>query len=130
MSVLIVNGVTLPTPDGGLNIAGSEGVDATRNAKFEMIAQKITDRRIVKFDSLTWSNISPEDWRKIKNEIDKFEGILKFWDNTAGAFRYIKIYWGDDKAEVLRYDSEGKITAYKKCSCNIIDMGLPFLTGF
>lgn len=129
MSMLIVNGISLPDPDGGLVISRSQGAEASRNALYQMVASPI-NRRIIKFDTLAWSNISPEEWSKVAIQIDKFTGVLKFWEPVSRTFKYMDIYWGDEKMEVLRANNDGAITHYKKCSCNIIDMGYPFKSGW
>ena len=121
MSVLMVNGTPLPTPDGGFKVESSEGVDATRNAKFEMISSKITDRRIVNFNNLTWNNLTRAEWRIIKLEIDKYYGVVKFDDISSDKFRYMRFYWGEESTEPLREIEDGIVTVYKKYSCNIID---------
>ena len=117
-----INGVQLPTPDQGLNITRSQLVDSGRNAKGEVVAQKI-NRRLLKVDGLKWSYLTASQWSKILNEIQKFTGTVKIWDARTKGFISFKVYWGDSKEEPFHVDSTGKILDYQNCSCNVIDMG-------
>ena len=129
MSVLIVNNVPLKTPDGGFTISGSQFSDGARNANGQMILSKI-NRRIIKFDTLTWTGLTPAEWRIIKTEINKLTGVLKVWIAEENRFVYIDIYWGDDKAIPAVMNEDGSIIKYKTCQCNIIDSGFPFKSGW
>ena len=129
MSVLTVNDVALKTPDGGLVISGSQFSDGERNANGEMILSKI-NRRIIKFDTLTWSGLTTNEWSLIKNEINKLIGVLKIWLPETKSFVYIDFYWGDDKAVPARMNPDGSIVEYRTCQCNIIDMGWAFKSGW
>jgi len=129
MSVLVVNNVPLKTPDGGFTISGSQFSDGMRNANGEMLLTKI-NRRIIKFDTLTWSGATPEEWGAIKTQINKLTGVAKVWIAETNSFQYLDIYWGDDKAVPARMNDDGSVIQYKTCQCSIIDMGLPFRSGW
>ena len=129
MSILVVNGVELKTPDSGLTISGSQFADGERNANGEMIITAI-NRRIIKFDMLTWTGLTPDEWQKIKKEINKLTGVMRIWVAETKSFQYIDIYWGDDKVVPARMNPDGSIAEYKTCQCNIIDMGYPFKSGW
>lgn len=117
-----INGVQLPAPDKGLKEQRQQLVDSGRNAKGQVIAQKI-NRRLLKLDSLQWSYLTATQWGVILNEIEKFEGVLKYWDARTNGFLEIKVYWGNAEAEPNDVGTSGRILNYKNCKCNIIDMG-------
>ena len=117
-----INGVQLPAPDKGLKVQRQQLVDSGRNARGQVVAQKI-NRRLIKIDSLQWSYLTASQWGAILKEIEKFEGTLKFWDARTEGFLTLKVYWGDAEDEPDQVTPSGKILTYKNCKCNIIDMG-------
>lgn len=123
MSFFSINGVSLPFPATGLKVERQQLVDSKRNAKGEVVAQKI-NRRLFKFSSLTWKHLTASEWRAIQQEIDKFEGTLTYWDNPTGSFKTRKVYWGDESAEVFKINpTTGEVLEYLDCSVSIVDMG-------
>lgn len=118
-----INGVVLPYPSTGLKMNRQQFVDSARNANGQVVAQKI-NRRILKFDSLRWAHLTASEWRAILQEIEKFEGVLEFWNNLTGQFETIRVYWGDASEEIFKINpATGEVLEYINCSCNIIDMG-------
>lgn len=117
-----INGVQLPAPNQGLKIIRSQLVDSGRNAKGQVVAQKI-NRRQLKVDGLEWGYLTASQWGKILDEIQKFTGTVKFWDARTSKFISFKVYWGDSSEEPFHVDSTGRILDYKNCKCNVIDMG-------
>lgn len=117
-----INGVQLPAPDKGLKIQRQQLVDSGRNAKGQVVAQKI-NRRLLKVDSLQWSYLTATQWGAILQQIEKFEGTVKVWDARTGGFLSFKIYWGNAEEEPFEVDDNGKILSYRNCKCNIVDMG-------
>lgn len=118
-----INGTVLPYPSRGLTVQRQQFVDSARNALGQVVAQKI-NRRIIKLDSLHWSHLTANEWRKILVEIEKFEGRLEYWDNLAGTFKTLRVYWGDSSEEIWKINPQtGEVLEYVNCSCNIIDMG-------
>ena len=118
-----INGKVLPYPSIGLNIKRQQFVDSARNGLGQVVAQKI-NRRINKIDSLEWKHLTASEWRNIQVEIEKFEGILEFWDNLSGTFKTIKVYWGDEESEVFKINkATGEVLEYINCKCNIVDCG-------
>lgn len=123
MSFFSINGVELPYPARGLKTSRQQLVDSARNAKGKVVAQKI-NRRLTKFDGLEWKHLKASEWRAIQQEIDKFEGELRFWDNPSGSFVTRKVYWGDEDAEIWKIDkTTGEVLEYINCKANLIDMG-------
>lgn len=119
-----INGIELPVPARGLQFKRTQFVDSARNAKGEVVAQKI-NRRIYKFENLVWKYLDAPTWRIILKEIEKFDGELYFFNNLSGQFETIKVYWGDASEEVHKIDpNTGEVLEYLNCSCAIIDMGL------
>lgn len=117
-----INGVQLPAPDKGLKIQRQQLVDSGRNAKGQVVAQKI-NRRLLKVDSLQWSYLTATQWGAILQQIEKFEGTVKVWDARTGGFLDFKIYWGNAEEEPFEVDDNGTILSYRNCKCNIVDMG-------
>lgn len=118
-----INGVVLPYPSVGLNQKRQQFVDSARNAQGKVVAQKI-NRRVIKIDGLTWKLLTADQWRAIQIEIEKFEGTLEYWDNLSGAFKTIKVYWGDEESTPFKINpATGQVISYTDCKCNIVDMG-------
>lgn len=118
-----INGVTVPYPARGITIQRQQFVDSSRNALGQVVAQKV-NRRINKINGLEWKHLTASEWRTIQKEIEKFEGMLEYWDNLSGTFKTIKVYWGDEESEVWKIDkTTGEVLEYVNCKCNIIDMG-------
>jgi hypothetical protein len=118
-----INGIVLPYPSRGLTMQRQQLVDSTRNAKGQVVAQKI-NRRLFKFDALEWKHLTASQWRAIQQEIDKFEGTLEYWDNPSGTFKTRRVYWGDEDSEIWKINPQtGEVLEYVNCKCNLIDMG-------
>ena len=117
-----INGKKLPAPDVGAKIQRQQLVDSGRNAKGEVVAQKV-NRRLLKVDSLQWSYLSAAQWGSILDEIEKFTGTVKIWDARTSKFLTFKVYWGDATEEPYVVDSSGRVLYYRNCKCNVIDMG-------
>jgi hypothetical protein len=119
-----MNGKTLPTPAHGLNETWTQFVDSGRNAKAEVVAQKI-GRRQLKLDGVVFPYLTASQWASVLTEIEKFKGTLTYWDSRSGAMKNYTVYWGDASAEVFKTNPKtGEILSYINCQCNIIDMGL------
>lgn len=118
-----INGITLPYPSIGLNLKRQQLVDSARNARGEVVAQKI-NRRIFKMDALVWKHLTASEWRSILIEIEKFTGDLYFFNVQSGMFETYRVYWGDAEEEVYKINPEtGEVLELINCKCNIIDMG-------
>jgi len=123
MAFFYINGVELPFPARGLIFERQQFVDSKRNALGQVVSQKI-GRRQMKFSSLEWKHLTATQWRTIQNEIDKFSGELRYWDNPSGAFITRKVYWGDESAEVYKINpTTGEILEFSNCKCNLVDCG-------
>jgi hypothetical protein len=106
-------------------------VKSTRNAKGQVIAQKI-NRRLNKFENLYWPYMSRVNLTELKKEIAKFECNLSYWDDEADAWVTRRYYWGDFEATPCEWETV-RITGtdqyckrpiwYKDVKCNLIDMG-------
>lgn len=118
-----INGVVLPYPSRGLSVKRQQFVDSSRNANGQVVGQKI-NRRILKFDGLEWAHLTASKWQTILNEIEKFEGLLEFYNSRTGQFETIRVYWGDASEEVHKINpATGEVLEYVNCKCNIVDMG-------
>lgn len=124
--IIYVDGEALPAPDIGLKIQRQQLVDSGRNAKGEVIAQKI-NRRLIKLDSLKWTYLSAYDWHRILRHIEGFQSTVIFWDAASDDFINVRMYWGDATEEPYEVDEDGRVLTYRNCQCNIIDMGKEML---
>lgn len=128
MSVLVVNGVTLPTPARGMNFQHQQLVDSGRNALGQVVAQTI-NRRLLKVNELHWLYLSREEWELILNEVNKFHATVTVYDPGSGGFVTRQMYWGDAEGTPLTYerDEDGNVTGvphdFINCKANLIDMG-------
>lgn len=100
----------------------------------QIVSQTI-NRRMNKFDSLTWPYLSAEAVTWLKAEIAKFHCDLTYWDSEVGAFVTRKYYWGDFEAtpcewETVLYNGMRmkKPSYYKNVTCNLIDEGYDSFT--
>ena len=109
-------------------------VNSTRNANGEVIAQKI-NRRLHKFDELTFPYLSREQVCWLKRKVENFYVDVTYWDSEADGVITRKFYFGDMSATPCDWDRENGApttvsnysvmvpTFYKDVKVNIIDMG-------
>lgn len=126
------NGVpynTVNNPAIGYTEQSEQLVKSTRNAKGQVVAQKI-NRRLNKFDNLYWPYMSRVNITELKKEIAKFICNLSYWDDEANAFITRSYYWGDFEATPCEWEMinvSGRYVKrpiwYKDVKCNLIDMG-------
>lgn len=117
-----INGIKLPCPARGLTVERQQLVDSARNAKGEVVAQKI-GRRQIKLSNLVWKHLTADEWHTILTQIELFQGTLTFYDAYEGKKVTRKVYWGDASEEPLWINDSGDVTDYINCKCNLIDMG-------
>ena len=123
MSFFKINGNSFPTPQRGLIVQRQQLVNSGRNGLGEVVAQKI-NRRQIKFDSLVWAWLPADQWSDILQEIEKFEGVLTYWDALKKQIINRKVYWGDVSEEPFKInESTGEVLEYINCKCNLVDMG-------
>lgn len=124
ISMIKINGIPFPYPSRELTIQRIQPVDSERNANYEVVASKITDRRIFKLDGLVFPYLPANAWNMILTEIEKFEGTLEFFDARLNRIAKYKVYWGDSSEKPFEVDTAtGNILSFVDCTCNIIDMG-------
>ena len=107
-------------------------VRSTRDANGRVISQKI-NRRLNKFDSLTWPYLSRKSVHWLKQQIANFDCKLTYWDDEKEAWMDRDYYWGDFEAtpcewETVELKSQPgfyfkRPTWYKDVKCNLIDKG-------
>lgn len=99
----------------------------------QVVAQTI-NRRLNKFENLTWPYLSRYDVNWLKKQIAKFKCEIWYWDDENEQFIKRQFYWGDFSAtpcewETVRYTAGGnhlyikRPVWYKDVKCNLIDMG-------
>lgn len=122
---------TVNNPAIGYNELSEQLVKTTRNAKGQVVAQKV-NRRLNKFDNLYWPYMSRVNVNELKKEIAKFECTITYYDDEADSFVSRKYYWGDFSAtpcewETVYVENLGTYMKrpiwYKDIKCNLIDMG-------
>ena len=122
---------TVCNPSIGYTEQSEQLVKSTRNANGQVVSQKI-NRRLNKFESLTWPYLSRYSVNWLKKEIAKFECTLGYWDDEANAFVTRKYYWGDFEATPCEWETVWhenlkiyfkRPVWYKDVKCNLIDMG-------
>jgi hypothetical protein len=106
-------------------------VKSTRNARGQVVAQ-VVNRRLNKFESLTWPYLSRVSVTWLKQEIKKFYCTLGYWDDEANQFVERRYYWGDFEATPCEWETVWDNTRhiyykrpiwYQNVKCNLIDMG-------
>lgn len=122
---------TVNNPSIGYVEKSEQLVKSTRNANGQVIAQKI-NRRLNKFDSLTWPYLSRVSVNWLKQQIAKFDCKLSYWDDENEVWRTRDYYWGDFEATPCEWETvrlEGtdfyfkRPIWYKDVKCNLIDKG-------
>lgn len=121
MAFFELDGTPIKPPSRGLEFVLSTAVNSGRNANNEVVGKKV-GRDTLKYNNLTWSWLTEEEWRTICNIFDnKFFVNAKVWHPAKGRFVNIQIYPGDRSAQPYWLDSTGKPIAYTDCKVNIID---------
>lgn len=136
--LFLINGQAFANPEnyGTVNNPSREYVERTeqlvrsaRNANGEVISEVI-NRRMSKFDSLTWPYLSASSVVWLKSEIAKFDCELTYWDSGVGNFITREYYWGDFEATPCEWETtyyNGRLmkkpSYYKNVTCNLIDKG-------
>lgn len=120
---------TVNNPAIGYVEQSEQLVKSTRNARGQVVSQKI-NRRLNKFDSLTWPYLSRCSINWLKKEIAKFECVLSYWDDEVDGFVKRRYYWGDFEATPCEWELINvggtylkRPIWYKDVKCNLIDMG-------
>lgn len=138
--LLLINGSTIPydsnypwitgNPARDYNELTEQLVKSTRNAKGEVVSQVI-NRRLRKFDNLTWSVLTRSQVHWLEQEIAKFNCTLSYWDTKEDAWITREYYWGDFSATPYEWETctAGGRTVkrpklYKEVKANLIDKGL------
>lgn len=122
MAFLLINGQELPSPKRGVNITVSTVVNAGRNAKGEVIGQRI-GRDLYKIDGLEWPWLTASEWSKILSLLSGFFVNVTFNDPVTNERKTVQMYPGDRHATPYWIGENGKITHYKDCKVNLIDRG-------
>lgn len=121
--IMEINGKKLPSPARAINVKWIQFVDSGRNAQGSIVAQPIGDRQ-VKFDGIEFPHLKDAEWSSILNEIEKFEGILLYYDTRTRTFQNLRVYWGDASAQPFKINKvTGEVLEWIHCQCNLIDMG-------
>lgn len=109
-------------------------VNSTRNANGQVVAQKI-NRRLNKFDELTFPYLSREQVTWLKQKVANFKVNVTYWDTEADGVITRLFYFGDLSAVPCDWDRDNGAytpnsnyrimvpTYYKEVKINIIDMG-------
>lgn len=124
---------TVNNPAIGYTEKSEQLVRSTRNAKGQVVSQKI-NRRINKFENLYWPYMSRKSVTWLKKQIAKFDCTLTYWDDENEKLITREFYWGDFEAtpcewETVKYESGGthmyfkRPIWYKDVKCNLIDKG-------
>jgi hypothetical protein len=120
---------TVNNPAIGYTEQSEQLVRSTRNAKGQVVAQKI-NRRLNKFDNLYWPYLSRISVNWLKQQIAKFDCNISYWDDETETFRTRSFYWGDFEATPCEWEtvrlsgtefSFKRPIWYKDVKCNLID---------
>lgn len=122
MKEIVINGKTFPAPDEGLDIVITSITDSTRNANGKVVAQKVC-RDNYKIDGLQWYVLDAEIWSALLKEFDNFFFEVTIPDPVNNTMRTLTMYPGDRSCQPIDIGADGMPRRYKKCKCNIIDVG-------
>lgn len=124
---------TVNNPAIGYTENSEQLVKSTRNANGQVVAQTV-NRRLNKFDSLTWPYLSRYDVNWLKKQIAKFNCNLTYWDDEKEQVMTREFYWGDFEATPCEWETVKHYVGnnyfyikrpiwYKDVKCNLIDKG-------
>lgn len=95
---------TVNNPAIGYTEQSEQLVRSTRNAKGQVVSQKI-NRRINKFENLYWPYLSRYDVNWLKKQIAKFNCEVGYWDDETETVKYREFYWGDFEATPCEWET-------------------------
>lgn len=121
---ITINGKVFPYPDRGLVLRKTTLTKNGRNPVGTVVGE-VVGREQNKIDNLSWNFLDAETWAEMCQEFSKFKIEVRFPDMTTGSWITLMMYVGDRTAEPYFVDVErgGLPTHYRKCKCNIIDVG-------
>lgn len=118
--LIIINGLAVPAPDAGYTIIETTNVDAGRNANGVVVGQ-VVGPNIWKINNLSWSNLTPQQWRDLKNALKPFFVPVTFTNDYNERMTLI-MYPGD--REAMPYHVENlSYQTFMDCKFNLIDTG-------
>lgn len=115
MSVLVINGVSVPTPSD-MQVGIMDISKADRNTKGDMILERIATKRKLQ---LTWKFLTDSDLSSILGAVSGVSFNVTYPDPQSGS-RTAKFYCGDRNAGVL--DIQNSILRYKDVKFDLIEM--------
>lgn len=120
---LYINGVALPIPKKGLSYTVTTTVDSSRNAKAQVVGNKV-GRDQIKLNNLEWAYLDADTWGAVLKQFEKFKCTVKYYDPVKEKWMTRYMYPGDRTFEVWKVNPKtGVPTGYINCKCNLIDMG-------
>jgi hypothetical protein len=119
-NLIIINGVAMPAPDEKPEIIESTFVDSGRNANGVVVGQ-VVGRPIWKINNLQWSNLTPEQWARLKRALSPFFIPVTFTNDYNERITLI-MYPGDRTSTPFHVDGLS-YTQFKNCKFNLIDTG-------
>lgn len=122
MALITINGQSFPTPIRGLTVAVTTNVDDARNAKGEMVGERV-GRDFYKLDNVEWRWLTKAQWAAMLQAVSAFRFQLTFPDVVNGGFTTKTCYVGNRTCEPYYLNSNGDFTFYRSCKMNFIDCG-------
>jgi transglutaminase-like putative cysteine protease len=123
INMLSINGNVMPLPSASsMKQTTITVVDSARNANAVVIGQKIgRDQSKLEF---TAPFLTAEEWSNILSIFDdSFVNSVTYFDQQKGVKITREMYVNDRTAEPFAIDENGRVTVWKNCSFNLIDMG-------
>lgn len=115
MALIIVNGVTLPTPSeynpGLMDLSKAE-----RNAVGTMIIERIATKRKIE---LGWPVLTGAQYSQILNAVDPVFFTVTYFDPKANGMLTGTFYCGDRQAPMMKY--ENGVATWKDVKFNLIE---------
>mgnify|MGYP007069962425 CR=1 FL=1 len=118
--LIIINGVPVPAPDAGYEIIESTFVDSGRNANGVVVGQVVGDN-IWKINNLSWSNLTPEQWKTLKTALKPFFVPVTFTDDMNE--RHTCIMYPGDRTSTPYHVENLSFKQFHDCKFNLIDTG-------
>jgi hypothetical protein len=118
--LIIINGYAVPAPDAGYEIIESTNVDSGRNA-FGVVVGQVVGRPVWKINNLSWSNLTPDQWKNLKRALQPFFVPVTFTNDYNERMTLI-MYPGDRNSTPYHVENLS-FQSFHNCKFNLIDTG-------
>ena len=126
-TIWLYNGIAYPPPLMGYGLIASQYMKEGRNAKGELIIDKI-NRRTEKLNNVAFPVTSYEKMLEFRRAVETMAVWITYWDLYLDRPNERKFYFGDFSLEPVAWEDVGasvlKPVRFKSMRCDVTDMGV------